>query len=168
MYSGAADLKTGFKALDAQVCNWQGVPHFCYTQFQGPISGGPGGVGSWTKIQDQSYTTVQTVEPSGAWDSHNLTHDLHEFNMQGATGSSALIVSYVTYPHSVTYPKCNGSPSTTFTKTGIFSEVSTDGSNTELFRWVAIERVDPHDSYVCPGDANAGTGQVQASGFDFL
>ena len=135
--------------------------------FRGPRFGGPGGLGSSTHILNSSYDVVQNVKPSGQYQGHDLTQDLHEFNMKGATGATAIIVSYVIIPLNVTYPGCDIA-NTTYTKTGVFSEVKTDGSDTELFSWAAIDYVDPHDTYICPGHKQAGDGQTDASGFDFL
>ena len=117
---------------------------------------------------DETYTTVQIVKPSGTYAGQSLTQDLHEFNVVGTSGSSALLTSYVTFAHNVTYPACPGSPTTAFTKNGLFTEVSTDGLNTLIFQWSAIDNVDPTDTYVCPGDTNAGTGNTITNGFDFL
>ncbi|MCJ1293684.1 hypothetical protein MMC34_005239 [Xylographa carneopallida] len=117
---------------------------------------------------DQTYTQVAKVAPSGAFAGQNLTQDLHEFNVIGTAGASALITSYVNFAHNVTYPACPGSPTTPFTKTGLFTEVSTDGLDTALFQWNAIDYVDPTDTYVCPGENNVGTGNNIGDGFDFF
>ena len=161
-------MKPNLAAFDAQVCDYLGSNHFCFTQFTGPIGGGPGGLGSFSEILDESYTLVRSVAPNGTYAGQSLTQDLHEFHVVGLKGQSALLTSYVSYAHSVTYAACPGSPSTAYTKNGLFSEVTTDGSNTELFQWSAIDHVDPHDTYVCPGDTNAGTGKTASDGFDFL
>lgn len=87
--------------------------------------------------------------------------------MKGAKGSTALLSSYVTVPQNVTYPACGGN-TIEYTKTGIFSEVSTNGKNEMLFSWAAIDYVDPHDTYVCPGQPQIGDGKTNTSGFDFL
>lgn len=123
---------------------------------------------SFSQILDETYTQVMAVKPSGHFAGQTLTQDLHEFNVLGTAGASALLTSYVTFAHNVTYPACPGSPTTQYTKTGLLSEVSTDGLNTTLFQWNAIDHVDPTDTYVCPGDFNVGTGNTQSDGFDFL
>ena len=91
------------------------------------------------------------VTPSGEWEGKELTQDLHEFNMQGAKGETALIVTFVTVPRNITFPHCNGT-SIEYLLSGVFSEVRTDGSNEEIFQWAAADHVDPQDSLVCPGD----------------
>ena len=154
-------------AFDAQVCNYEGTPHLCFTQFAGPVGGGAG-VGSFSQILDNTYTTVQTLRPMGTYAGQELTQDLHEFNVLGATGATALVTSYVTFAHNVTYPACPGSPTTPYTKNGLLSEISTDGKNTTIFQWSAIDHVDPTDTYVCPGDINVGGGTSISDGFDFL
>ena len=161
-------MSPGLNAYDEKVCFYKGTPHLCFTQFTGPVGGGPGGLGSYSSIMDETYTQVQAVAPSGVFDGQDLTQDLHEFNVLGTAGASALLTSYVTFPHNVTYPACPGSPTTPFTKTGLFTEVSTDGSNTTLFQWNAIDYVDPTDTFVCPGEPNVGSGTTESDGFDFL
>ena len=167
VWFGTNQVPADFKEYDLVICPYQGAQHMCLTQFKGAIGGGPGGLGSFTKIIDKTYTTVQEVTPSGKYRGHNLTTDLHEFNVNSAEGTSALIISYVTFPLNVSYPGC-AMPNTNFTKTGIFSEVSTDGKNTEIFTWAAIDHVHPRDTYVCPGDTNAGSGLHQGDGLDFF
>ncbi|MCJ1403607.1 hypothetical protein MMC11_006830 [Xylographa trunciseda] len=161
-------MAPGLGPYDEKVCYYKGTPHLSFTQFTGPIGGGPGGLGSFSTIMDETYTQVAAVAPSAAFNGQNLTQDLHEFNVIGTAGASALLTSYVNFAHNVTYPACPGSPTTPFTKTGLFTEVSTDGLNTTLFEWNAIDYVDPTDTYVCPGDNNVGTGENEGDGFDFF
>ncbi|MCJ1314946.1 hypothetical protein MMC15_000260 [Xylographa vitiligo] len=168
VWSGIHHLAPGLGPYDEKVCYYKGTPHLCFTQFTGPVGGGPGGLGSFSEIMDETYTQVVAVAPSGAFAGQDLTQDLHEFNVIGTAGASALVTSYVNFAHNVTYPACPGSPTTPFTKTGILTEVSTDGLNTTLFRWNAIDHVDPTDTYVCPGDFNVGTGTSIGDGFDFF
>ncbi|MCJ1283112.1 hypothetical protein MMC26_002439 [Xylographa opegraphella] len=168
VWSGQHYLAPGLGPFDEKVCYYKGTPHLCFTQFTGPVGGGPGGLGSYSVIMDHTYTQVVAVAPSGAFAGQNLTQDLHEFNVLGTAGASALLTSYVNFAHNVTYPACPGSPTTPFTKTGLFTEVSTDGLNTTLFQWNAIDHVDPTDTYVCPGDNNVGTGKNIGDGFDFF
>ncbi|MCJ1393156.1 hypothetical protein MMC18_006028 [Xylographa bjoerkii] len=168
VWSGVHHLSPGLGAYDEKVCYYKGTPHLCFTQFTGPVGGGPGGVGSYSAILDETYTQVAAVAPSGTFAGQDLTQDLHEFNVIGTAGASALLTSYITYAHNVTYPACPGSPETPFTKTGLFTEVSTDGLNTTLFQWNAIDHVDPTDTYVCPGDNNVGSGKSISDGFDFF
>ena len=167
VWCGTDQVAAGFKAYDFEICPYQGAQHICFTQFKGAVGGGPGGLGSFTRIIDNTYTTVQEVSPSGKYKGRNLTTDLHEFNMKGTDGNSTLILSYITFPLNVSYPGCT-MPDTQFTKTGIFSEVSTDGKDTEIFKWAAIDHVDPRDTYICPGDTNAGSGLHQGDGLDFF
>ena len=138
-----------------------------WTNYLGPPQGGPGGPDSETRILDSAYKVVQTVRPSGQYQGQNLTEDYHEFHLKGPKGATALISSYVTVPHSATYPACNGS-TTAYISTGVFSEVTTDGTNREIFQWSAIDHVDLQDTYVCPGQPQVGTGQNSSSAFDFL
>ena len=51
---------------------------------------------------------------------------------------------------------------------GVFSEVTTDGTNKQLFSWAALDHVDPLDTYICPGQPQAGNGKSNVSGFDYL
>ena len=168
VWSGYKELPAGMGAFNAQVCPYQGQPHFCFTQFEGPQGGGQGAVGSMTKIYDNTYAVVQQVMPSGSWKDIKLTQDLHEFNMVGSNGDSAVMTSYITYTQNNSFPACPNSPSTAFIKTGLFSEIATDGTNKELFQWSALDYIDPTETVVCPGDKNAGAGMNQNDGFDFL
>ena len=168
VWSGYKDLPAGLGAFNAQVCPYQGKPHLCFTQFEGPQGGGQGAVGSLSHVYDNTYTSVQTVMPSGKWNNIMLTQDLHEFNMIGPNGESALMTSYITFEQNNTFPACLNAPSTAFIKTGLFSEVSTDGTNKELFQWSSLDHVDPTETFVCPGELNAGGGANQDDGFDYL
>ncbi|MCJ1479307.1 hypothetical protein MMC13_007992 [Lambiella insularis] len=168
VWTGYKDLIPGLTVYDENVCYYKGKPHISMTQFVGQTGGGAGGIGSFSQIMDETYSQVLAMRPTGTFAGQELTQDLHEFNVLGTAGSSALVTSYITFAHNVTYPACPGSPSTAFTKTGLFSEVSTDGLNTTLFQWNAIDHVDPTDAFVCPGDNNVGTGNVASDGFDFF
>lgn len=108
------------------------------------------------------------MAPSGTYAGQPLTQDLHEFHVVGLKGQTALITSYLTFPQKVTFPGCPNSPISNYTKNGLFSEVTTDGKNTTLFQWSAVDHVHPTDSYVCPGDLIAGGGTSPTDGFDFL
>ncbi|MCJ1307949.1 hypothetical protein MMC25_001598 [Agyrium rufum] len=165
VWSGYKFLDSGLQAFNAEVCQYKGSPHFCFTQFTGDIGGGPGGVRSYSEVFDNTYTPVVRAAPKGTVLGQPLTQDLHEFNVKDG-GDTALMTSYVTYAATVTYPACPGSPTTNFTKTGLFTELSLDGKNTTIFQWNAIEHIDPHDTYVCPGDTNVGTGANVGNGFD--
>ena len=170
VWSGEKELPQGFQAFDAQVINYNDKPHFAFTSFQGVRGGGTGSHGSGTFIYDDTYTKVQEVTTSGTWRNQSLTPDLHEFNIVD-NGASALMTSYITIEENVTYPDCAGKTNfttTRFTKTGLFSEVTTDGTNTELFQWAASDHIDPTDTYVCPGDRMVGNGQFANSSFDFF
>ncbi|KAI4155595.1 MAG: hypothetical protein LQ340_000888 [Diploschistes diacapsis] len=71
VWFGSLTVENGFQAFDLQACNYQGSPHLCWTNYQGPIYGGPGGSGSDTKILGPSYEIVQSVEPSGQYRGQN-------------------------------------------------------------------------------------------------
>ena len=166
MFSGHDLLPDGYTAFNPQILNFEGQPHLAYTQFAGPRGGGESHELSSTKIFDTSYNQVREIRPSGNWRNLSLTQDLHEFNLADG-GKTALITSYITFPQSVTYPHCDGN-TTLFTKTGLFSEVTTDGINTEVFQWSASDYIDPTDTYVCPGEHLIGTGRTANDGFDFF
>lgn len=167
VYSGAHLVQAGHTTFDAKVCNYLGSPHLCFTQFRGPFSGGPS-TASFSQILDEKYRTVRTIGPTGEFAGQPLKQDLHEFHVVGSKGQTALITSYVTFPHHVAFPGCPHSPISNYTRNGLFSEVTTDGKNTTLFQWSAVDHVDPTDAYVCPGDLNSGGGTSQTDGFDFL
>lgn len=158
----------GLAAFDIQVQSYQNSPHLTFTQFAGPIGGGVG-VNSFSYILDESYTPKVALRPMSIYHGQQLTQDLHEFQVVGAPlGATALMTSYVTIQENVTYTACAGSPATQFTKTGLLSEISTDGKNTTLFSWSASDHIDPRNTYVCPGDFNVGSGKSAEDGFDFL
>ena len=167
MYSGAHLVQAGHGAFDAKVCNYLGSSHLCFTQFQGPVGGGPS-TASFSQILDKTYTTVRTMEPSGTFAGQRLSQDLHEFHVEGSEGQTALSTSYLTFQQQATFPGCPNSPTSNYTKNGLFSEITTDGTNTTVFQWSAVDHVDPTDSYVCPGDLGTGGGTSPTDGFDFL
>ena len=78
------------------------------------------------------------------------------------------MTSYITVAQNNTFPACANSPTTSFIKSGLFSEVATDGTNKELFQWSALDHLDPAETIVCPGQPNVGAGKVETDGFDFL
>lgn len=154
--------------FNPQVVDYQGKPHLSFTLFTGAYRGGDGGTSSYSELMDDTYTVVRVVRPNAMYLNETLTQDLHEFQIVGPGGSSALMTSYVTYPANLSFPACPDAPTTSYMKTGVFSEVSTDGSNTTIFLWSATDHVDPQDTYVCPGTIDAGFGNSTETGFDFL
>ena len=159
----------GFNAYDVQVCPYQGSSHICFTQFIGNPTTSATGQGSFGQILDPSYTPVQEVMANkSSFANQALRTDLHEFNVGASGSNTALITSYVTFKQAETLPFCGGAK-VNFTTTGLFSEVSTDGLNTPLFVWNAIEHVPVSSTYVCPGeDPTVGGGTAQTDGFDYL
>jgi hypothetical protein len=147
------------------VCTYQDAPHICLTMFKGPVAGL--GKGSFSRILDNTYSQVQAVSPSFAFQNRVINQDLHEFNPVG-NGSSTLVSSYATIALNHTFSQCPGAPSVKYVKTGLFSEVSTDGANSTLFAWNALDHVDINDTPLCPGYVTAQTGMKPAEGFDFL
>ena len=159
-------LPEGYGAFNPQVVDFEGDKHVAYTQFAGARGGGSSHALSSTKLFDRSYNEVREIRPSGTWRNLSLTQDLHEFNLVKG-GKTALITSYITFAQDVSYPHCDGN-TTIFTKTGLFSEVTTDGTNTEIFQWCASDYVDPLDTYVCPGEHLIGSGRGAGEGMDFF
>lgn len=147
------------------VCTYQNEPHICLTMFKGPVYGL--GHGSFSRILDSAYNQVQTLAPSLTYRHKVVGQDLHEFNTVG-NGSSALVSSYATVPLNHTFLNCPDGPTAQYIKTGLFSEVTTDGTNTTLFSWNALDHVDVNDTPLCPGEVTAHTGANSSDGFDFL
>ena len=168
VYSGYKLLTPGYGAFDPQVIRHNGEDMLVFTQFAGPRGGGPAYHGSYSEIFNQSYSSQTQVRPVGTISGQSLTHDLHEFNVVGEEGETALITSYITVQRNITFVHCPGQPSVQWLKDGAFSEMSTDGSNANLFQRAFLDLVDPADTYVCPGDHLVGSGTGPGDTFDYL
>ena len=167
VWTGYSLLQPGLVGFNEQVCSYNGSPHISLTQFAGAVGGGPG-TRSFSQLIDATYTSVVAMSPQGVVDGQQVTQDLHEFNVLGTDGATALATTYINVQHPVVYSKCTGSPATTWTKSGVFTEFSTDGLNTTIFQWNALDWVDPTDTYVCPNEPGVGNGTTADNGFDFL
>lgn len=165
MWSGQKFNSQNEQIFDLSVCNYQAAPHLCVTFEQGNTSPR---VPGYSLIIDSNYNQVQALAPSVQYDGQTIPEDRHEFNMLGANGASALLTSFVATQHSAKLTSCPGSPTVKWIFNGAFTETSTDGLNTTLFQWNALDHVNVTDTYVCPGEYRVNSGASVASPFDFL
>jgi hypothetical protein len=147
-------------------CQYQNAMHICVTFFNGQRTGGKA-LDSYSLILDDSYNKVQALAPSFEYQGVTLTQGLHEFHLVG-DGSSALVSSMAAVRLPTVFEHCPGSANATFLQTSLFTEITTDGTNTTLFHWDALHYLNVTESVTCPGYPNTGRGEKLDDGVDFL
>lgn len=166
MWSGHGLNKHRHSVFNFRQCTYNESPHLCVIMFKGH-EGDPAERWSHSKIIDNTYKTVQTLSPSAAYNGRQLRQDLHEFNLLDH-GQSALLTSYATVAHEVVFEHCEEKPLIKYITTGLFTETSTDGLNSTVFQWNALDHVDVLDTFVCPGQYRIRPGQTSREGTDYL
>lgn len=154
-----------FAITNFRVCTYQSAPHLCVIMYIGPRGGGRA-ERSYSLILDQSYRPVQKLAPGKMYNGARLTQDLHEFNPLDPTGETALLNSFAPIQSPTKLPQCEGKTPQHILNS-IFTETSTDGLNTTLFEWSALDHIPVTDTYVCPGQFLVGDGSAEDA-FDYL